>query len=231
MTTNRTPDTHSVPEMSTGWIDLYSAGTAGMSTWSDAAPPFVPALRRFVSPNAEILETCAGDGRISAVLADWSSELSALDLSADALNQLSAKFAARSRRAPRTVIGSATDIPLGDTQFDVVICVDGMCQLDRPRLAMKEAARVLRPGGLFMFDVFTPKDDTFGQGEQIGSQDFLYKGCLFRFFEAEQFEPLFAGLFRQVERFEAAWSDPPHGEFRPQAHNHHANVFVLEKIK
>jgi len=111
------------------------------------------------------------------------------------------------------------------------VCVDGICQLDRPRLAMEEAARVLRPGGLFMFDVFTPKDDTFGQGEQIGAQDFLYKGCLFRFFEAAQFEGLFAGLFRVIERFETVWSDPPHGDFRPQTHSHHANVFVLEKLK
>ena len=67
------------------------------------------------------------------------------------------------------VVGSALNIPLADEQFDAVVCVDGFCQIDRPRVAMSEAARMLRRGGKFCFEIFTPADDTFGCGEQIGA--------------------------------------------------------------
>jgi ubiquinone/menaquinone biosynthesis C-methylase UbiE len=156
--------------------------------------------------------------------------VTALDLSPAALKLLDGNFKRRDLRTPLTVIGSATNIPLGDAQFDAVVCIDGFCQLDRPVLAMQEAARVLRPGGRFLLDIFTPKDGTFGKGEQIAAQDFLYRGTLFRYFNAEQFASIYKDLFRVVEVFEAAWSDPPHGEFRPEPHNHHALVYILEKI-
>jgi hypothetical protein len=79
-------------------------------------------------------------------------------------------------------------------------------------------------------DIFTPKDGTFGFGEQIAAQDFLYKGTLFRYFDANQFAGIYEGLFRVVEMFESTWTDPAHGDFRPVSHDHHAIVYVLEKL-
>jgi ubiquinone/menaquinone biosynthesis C-methylase UbiE len=127
------------------------------------------------------------------------------------------------------VVGSATDVPLGDAQFDAVVCINGFCQLDRPDVAVREVARVLRPGGKFLVDIFTPQDAAFGVGEQIAAQDFLYRGTLFRFFTAEQFAGIYEGVFRVVEMFETTWMDPPHGNFRPEKHLHAAVVYVFEK--
>lgn len=220
--------------MNSGWHDVYAAtdvyagGSGGV--WSKAAPPFFKNVERFMLPGSSTLEICAGDGRVSEVLARCGVDLTTLDLSPSALKQLSANFVRQGLQPPLTVVGSATDIPLGDGQFDTVVCINGMCQLDRPRLATAEVARVLRTGGRFIVDVFTPEDQTFGEGEQIGPQDFLFKGCLFRFFEPEQFAGIYAGLFRVLEQSHETWVDPPHGEFRPIQHQHHATVYVLEKL-
>ena len=225
-----TKDKAQATDLYGGWHELYEAGSEGVPTWSESPPPFLDRLQPFLPPGTVTLETCSGDGRITETLVGWGALVTALDLSTAALKQLDANFKRRGLRPPMTVVGSATDVPLGDGQFDAAVCVNGFCQLDRPRLAMEEAARVLRPGGKFLLDVFTPKDGTFGQGEQLAAQDFLYKGCLFRFFNAEQFAGIYAGLFRVDEMFETAWSDPPHGEFRPVPHNHHALVYVLQKL-
>jgi SAM-dependent methyltransferase len=217
-------------DINSGWLELYAAATDGVPTWSESPPPFLDKLKPFILPKTKLLETCAGDGRITEALVEWGMDVTALDLSPAALQQLRNNFDRRGLAQPLTVRGSATDIPLGDEQFDAMICVNGFCQLDRPRLAMEEAARVLRPGGRFCLDVFTPKDGKFGVGEQIAAQDFLYKGTLFRYFNADQFVGIYKGLFRLVEMFEEGWRDPAHGDFRPVEHDHNALVLVLEKL-
>ena len=217
-------------DMYSGWFELYEAGSEGVPAWSEAPPPFLEDLKPFLRPGTVTLETCCGDGRITNTIVGWDAQVTALDLSPVALKQLVANFKHRGMPPPLTVVGSAIDIPLGDGQFDAVICVNGLCQIHRPHLAIQEAARVLRPGGKYLFDVFTPRDATFGSGEQIAAQDFLFKGCLFRYYFRHQFEPLFRNIFRVAEMFEAKWSDPAHGTFRPTPHDHHALVYILEKI-
>jgi ubiquinone/menaquinone biosynthesis C-methylase UbiE len=55
------------------------------------------------------------------------------------------------------VCATATDLPFGDRSFDVVFCAFGALQFvaeaDR---AVREVARVLRPGGVFAFSVTHP---------------------------------------------------------------------------
>lgn len=213
-----------------GWHELYRGGIEGVPVWSELPPPFMDKLIRYLPPGTATLETCCGDGRITAALVKWSVNVTALDLSPSALNQLAANIKRSGMLEPTTVAGSVTAMPFGDAQFDAVVCIDGFCQLDRPVLAMKEVARVLRPGGRFLVDIFTPKDETFGKGEQMGAQDFLYHNTLFRYFTAEQFAGIYKSLFRTIEMFEEKWRDPPHGDFRPEWHNHHALIYVFEKL-
>ena len=52
-------------------------------------------------------------------------------------------------RAPEpNVLGEATALPFGDTEFPSVALLYVLYHLDEPRLALAEALRVLRPGGL-----------------------------------------------------------------------------------
>ncbi|HEX5067949.1 MAG TPA: class I SAM-dependent methyltransferase [Myxococcota bacterium] len=60
-----------------------------------------------------------------------------------------------SARAP-LVQGNAEQLPFRDACFDVVFCDHGAMTFASPEFTVAEAARVLRPGGLFAFCMSTP---------------------------------------------------------------------------
>jgi SAM-dependent methyltransferase len=54
------------------------------------------------------------------------------------------------------VHASAEEVPLADASFDVVFCDHGGMTFGDPRRTVPEAARLLRPGGLFAFSHTAP---------------------------------------------------------------------------
>jgi SAM-dependent methyltransferase len=60
-------------------------------------------------------------------------------------------------RAPFPVVNAnAERTPFADESFDIVFCDHGAMTFADPYLTVPEVARVLRPGGLFAFDIATP---------------------------------------------------------------------------
>jgi SAM-dependent methyltransferase len=55
-------------------------------------------------------------------------------------------------------VGDAEALPFGDGHFDRVICNFGLYHLPEPDLAIGEAARVLRPGGVYAFTTWGGPD-------------------------------------------------------------------------
>jgi len=72
------------------------------------------------------------------------------------LSQLSVKIACSHARQNklniRYQVGSAESLPFPNSQFDVVLCCDVLEHLTNPEAAIAEAARVLKPGGFYLFD-------------------------------------------------------------------------------
>jgi SAM-dependent methyltransferase len=54
------------------------------------------------------------------------------------------------------VQGSAEELPFADARFDLVFCDHGATSFTDPHATVPEVARVLRPGGRFVFDIATP---------------------------------------------------------------------------
>ena len=54
-------------------------------------------------------------------------------------------------RSAEVVRAPADALPFDDGSFDVVVCALVLCTVDDPAAALSEVARVLRPGGSFLF--------------------------------------------------------------------------------
>ena len=100
-----------------------------------------------------ILETAAGTGIVTAAVFR---ELPESEIVATDLNQAMLDVAAERVRASAVTFqaADAQDLPFGDGSFDLVMCQFGaMFFPDRPR-AYREAKRVLKRGGVFVFSVW-----------------------------------------------------------------------------
>jgi ubiquinone/menaquinone biosynthesis C-methylase UbiE len=93
---------------------------------------------------ARVLELGCGSGRWLAELSSINCDLSGLDPSANMLALAATKSKADLKR------GVAEAVPWVDGSFDVVFCVNALHHFSDPSVAIAEAFRVLRPGGLFI---------------------------------------------------------------------------------
>jgi len=108
------------------------------------------ALRAFLPPTGDrLIEVGAGFGRLSDEYEGYR-EVVLLDAS-EALLQ-----AARERLggAPRFTIvaGDAYRLPFPDASFDAAVCIRVLHHFEDPRPAIRELARVLRPGGVLVVE-------------------------------------------------------------------------------
>ena len=103
----------------------------------------------------DVLEYGCGGGQWSIGLARAGAHPVGLDLS---FNQLShaRTLMARADAAFPVVNANAERTPFADASFDVVFCDHGAMTFADPYATVPEAARLLRPGGLFAFNIASP---------------------------------------------------------------------------
>jgi SAM-dependent methyltransferase len=114
------------------------------------------ARARILEPR-RILETAAGTGIVSAALAAAlpEAEIVATDLNPGMLEVAAAKLdSARVTFAP----ADAQSLPFPDARFDLVVCQFGAMFFPDRVAAYREARRVLKPGGAFLFNVWDRLD-------------------------------------------------------------------------
>lgn len=104
-------------------------------------------LERIGSPSGlNILDVGCGDGVLAVELAKRGAKVRGIDSS-------EAMIAAARQRAASDNIeidfnrAAAESLPFADNQFDVVTAIAVLCFIDDPGAALREMARVLKPGG------------------------------------------------------------------------------------
>ena len=101
-----------------------------------------------------VLETAAGTGIVTRALAR--SLPRTVEIVATDLNQAMIDYATALLHAPRASWqrADAEDLPFADASFDVVVCQLGVMFLPDKQRCYREALRVLKAGGRFVFNVW-----------------------------------------------------------------------------
>jgi len=98
-----------------------------------------------------VLDVGCGGGLLAEELARRGCSVTGIDPSRGSL-AVAREHAARRGWQIEYHPGVAESVPLPDSAVDAVVCCDVLEHVRSPRQAVAEAARVLRPGGLYLYD-------------------------------------------------------------------------------
>ncbi len=116
--------------------DAYSPGR----TWQSLATGIAALLEL-----GDVLDVGSGDGSAASLVAPYCRALTCIDTNAQALEAARERLAAYDH--VRTRIADAESLPFAETSFDAVLVFHTLTYTEHPDLALRECARVLRPGG------------------------------------------------------------------------------------
>ena len=128
-----------------------------------------------IPTGASLLEIAAGTGMATRQLRNTLPKdirIMATDLNEDMLNVAQKKFDASENIEFK--IANALELPFNDAMFEAVACQFSMMFFPDKLLALKEAARVLKPGGKFHFNIW----DSFEHNHLVQTVNRTIAKCL-----------------------------------------------------
>ncbi|MEB3883121.1 class I SAM-dependent methyltransferase [Lyngbya sp. CCY1209] len=115
-----------------------------------------------IAPDARVLDLCCGSGQATAVLAQYSQQVTGLDASPRSLDR-----ARRNVPEADYVEAFAEEMPFPEGSFDLVHTSAALHEMapEQLRMIVAEVYRVLKPGGIFaLVDFHRPTNPLFWPG-------------------------------------------------------------------
>ena len=107
--------------------------------WSAALASLLPPL--------EVADFGCGTGVLTVELCRWARRVTAVDRSPEALAQAGARAAREGRENVTFLAADLHALPLGEASVDLVVASQSLHHVESPPAVLREAFRILRPGG------------------------------------------------------------------------------------
>lgn len=146
-----------------GWqqvASLYHDGFAAVTT--QAVQPLLDAAH--VRKGSRVLDVACGPGYVAAAAAERGALSTGVDFSSEMVEEARARYPGLDFRE-----GDAEQLTFADSSFDAVALNFGMLHLGKPEEALRQAHRVLCPGGRIAFTVWATPDKAIGFGIVIAA--------------------------------------------------------------
>ena len=138
-------------EQSTFWKNIYtSSGVYAQIHQNRHAEALAWIDSLHLAPGSTVLETGCGAGFMAIELAQRGWRVRAIDSTAAMIEQ-ARQNAALSGQALSLEIDDVYALASEDNSFDLVVALGVLPWLERPELAIREMARVMKPGGFIFF--------------------------------------------------------------------------------
>ncbi len=124
------------------WVRTLKGLVPGRLSWFD---------RHIDWTGKEVLDLGCAGGFMAEALEDRGARVTGIDPAEQAIAAARA-HAAQAGRAIAYDTGPGEALPYGNAGFDAVVCVDVLEHVSDLQQVLAEVSRVLRPGGLFLFD-------------------------------------------------------------------------------